>query len=158
VEAAAHLVSTLPRRATFVASAERRCWESLPGRTPRHDPRLNDVNRPGERWSSDFRRQRRRWVEGVPVEGWERHGHAAQRFADAVDAATAEGARDVVIVSHGMVLTNWLTAIGALDRDEAGAFWELLTFPDCWTFDDGVVMHHRARTGARWRRRRAVAG
>lgn len=39
-----------------------------------------------------------------------------------------------------MVITNWLTSKGFLSREQAVAFWDALTFPDCWMVgNDGLI-------------------
>lgn len=138
--AAKRLMEQLPSDALFVASAERKAWETLPGVEVRRDARLNEVARPDERWSDDFRTRRRAWVEGSVIPGWETMRGAAERFEAAVhDAQPSAAGRPVVIASHGMVITSWLVHRELVAPGDAGGYWEALSFPDCLIIGDGGV-------------------
>ncbi len=113
----------------LVSSDERRAWETLGGHDGvRTDPRFGEVRRVEERWSDDFGRLRRAYVQGRRHPGWEDPAEVAARFEAGVADLTG-GA--TVVGTHGMVLTLWLVSRGAVDPGEAGDFWADLRFPDC---------------------------
>jgi broad specificity phosphatase PhoE len=95
------------------------------------DSRLNEVRHPPDSIGNEVRSVRRAWVAGRLDErhnGWETPTVAAARF-DAGIRDYASG--NVVIASHGMVLTAWLVSIGTLAAGQPAAlFWEELGFPD----------------------------
>lgn len=132
--AARELRGRLPGHARRVASAERKAQETLElalAGTFEVDSRLNEVRRPVEPVGLEVRSVRRAWVAGRIDErhnGWETPTAAAARF----DAGVRDHASgDVVVASHGMVLTTWLVSVGTLAAGEPAAlFWEALGFPD----------------------------
>ena len=68
--------------------------------------------------------------------GWEPATEAAGRF----DAAVRDhaGGHDLVVATHGMVLTAWLVATGHVTPGaRAGDFWTGLHLPDVVTVDLG---------------------
>jgi 2,3-bisphosphoglycerate-dependent phosphoglycerate mutase len=87
-----------------------------------------------EEFSDDFRRLRRSYVGGATVDGWEPRLEVARRFAAAISEVTRlAGGRDVVVASHGMAMTVWLTAV--LSLTDPGEFWSGLRFPDLLAVD-----------------------
>jgi broad specificity phosphatase PhoE len=134
--AARRLGRRLPSGAFLVASDEPKAWQTLdPGRERGvlRDARLREVRRT-EEFTDDFRRVRRSYVSGADIAGWEPRLEVARRFADAVRAATDRGdGRDVVVASHGMAMTVWLTA--TLPLADPGSFWADLRFPDVLAVD-----------------------
>lgn len=132
--AAAGLRSRIPTGATFATSDEPKAIDTLRAVTDGKfaiDARFGEVRRPIEPIGNGFRAVRRDWVAGVVDarhEGWEPPGEVAARFAAGLDALD----NDVVVVAtHGMVLTAWLTCIGFVrPGEEAAAFWEHLALPD----------------------------
>ena len=138
--AARRLVSELPAEAYFVSSGERKAWETLGEASGPvvHDDRFNEIFRTGEPWKGDFHRLRRLYVHGVLHPGWESHADAAERFQAGIEAALGQAhGRDVVIATHGMVVTTWLVSRGAVAQNEAEKFWASLAFPDCLVVEDG---------------------
>ena len=95
----------------------------------RLDHRFGEVHR-AEPVEADFRSRRFAWVSGRLDErhrGWETPAEAADRFQAGLDALDG----DVLIATHGMIMTAWLVAHGAVDAgDPAGAYWSRLTLPD----------------------------
>ncbi|MFZ2503885.1 MAG: histidine phosphatase family protein [Nocardioides sp.] len=136
-DAATQLGQRLPRDGRWVASTERKAYETLlyvghSSVTVRQDSRFDEVRR-NEPFDDDFKTRRRAWVEGrldVRHSGWESPHEAAERFEDAVHDHSAD-AEYLVVGTHGMVLTAWLLhARQQLEPSEAGSFWEHMTFPD----------------------------
>jgi broad specificity phosphatase PhoE len=134
--AARDLAQLLPADALLLASDEPKAWQTLAlsgERGVTRDRRLGEVRRP-ERFSDDFRVGRRRYVSGEALPGWEPQRAVADRFAAAVaDAVRTAGPRDVVLASHGMAMTIWLT--GTVGLPDPAAFWAGLRFPDLFRVD-----------------------
>lgn len=135
--AASQLSQRLPRAGRWVASSERKAYETLlcAGHSSvavTQDPRFDEVRR-DEPFDDDFKARRRAWVEGrldARHSGWESPQDASERFEDAVRGHSAD-AECLVVGTHGMVLTAWLVhARQQLEPSEAGSFWERMTFPD----------------------------
>lgn len=61
---------------------------------------------------------------------WETPSQAAERFQAGLDLIDG----DVVVATHGMVMTAWLVAQGFVEPGpKAGAYWMGLAFPDLIT-------------------------
>ncbi|WP_148043204.1 histidine phosphatase family protein [Flexivirga caeni] len=138
--AAGKLRGRLPTGSCCIASAERKAQETLRLAVDDSfdvDRRLNEVRRPVEPLGGDVRPCRRAWVSGQldsRHEGWETPTDAAARF-DAV-VRIPSNSQNVVVASHGMILTAWLVSVGILDEGESAAlFWEALAFPDIVSVD-----------------------
>jgi broad specificity phosphatase PhoE len=128
--AALRLGSVLPSGALLAASTETKAWQTLESFGPVvRDLRFNEVSRI-EPWEGDeFLRLRREYVDGADHLGWEPRRRVAERFAAAVsDHLSAADGRPLVIATHGMAMTIWLSAAICLP-DPAG-FWNDLRFPD----------------------------
>jgi broad specificity phosphatase PhoE len=120
----------LPHHAYLVASDEPKAWQTLePAGSVLRDARFGEVRREGEPWDGPYRELRRSYVDGADHPGWERRADVARRFDDAVNdhLVRAQG-RPVVIGSHGMAITVWLTARTGLTAP--GDVWAALRFPD----------------------------
>jgi broad specificity phosphatase PhoE len=135
--AARRLGAVLPSGALLVASAEPKAWQTLESLGPvTRDRRFNEVGRV-EPWEGDYLRLRREYVNGADRSGWEPRDQVAARFAAAVsDYLSAADGRPLVVATHGMAMTIWLSAAIGL-ADPAG-FWSDLRFPDA----------HRVELGA----------
>ena len=145
VRAAASLCDALPRDARLIASTEPKAWQTLGGGDDvARDARFREVDRPVEPWSEDFRARRAEYVAGARHRGWEPQDEVAARFGAGVEVHVGTGARHVVVASHGMAMTVWLMALGAIGEPEAEAFWRGLRFPDAQLVD------LEARTVRRW--------
>lgn len=132
--AAGRLAPSLPPAAFLLSSTEVKAIETLTlasGSRPVADERFCEVRRPGEPFDDDVISRRRAWVEACLDErhaGWETPGQAAARFADGVHAYPHH---DLVVATHGMVMTAWLVSIGALlEGTPAAERWAALQFPD----------------------------
>jgi broad specificity phosphatase PhoE len=128
--AAAALCARLPDGARLVASSEPKAIQTLePAGRPVSDPRFDEISRV-EAYADDFRTARRAYVEGADRADWEPREDVVRRFAAGVEAHSAD---HVVIATHGMAMTLWLTAtVGLADP---GEFWAALTFPDAYVVD-----------------------
>jgi broad specificity phosphatase PhoE len=103
------------------------------GRLGATDERFNEVTR-DEPYDGDFRARRRAYLAGTDYPGWEPRDQVVARFTDGVRFWTAQAdGRSLVIASHGMAMTLWLTA--AVGLTDAGAFWAGLRLPDLLTVD-----------------------
>jgi broad specificity phosphatase PhoE len=126
---------TLPADACLVASTVPKASETLASFGPvAQDHRFGEIRREGEPFHGNFRELRLAYVEGVDHPRWEARVDAVARF-DAAVAAHREraGDRPLVVGTHGMVLTVWLTArIGLVSP---GQFWSALRFPDAYAVD-----------------------
>ena len=128
------LSKALPAGALLVASREPKARQTLePAGSVHTDGRFNEVAR-DEPYEGDFRSRRRAYVAGTDYAGWEPRAQVVARFTAGVRFWTARaGARPLVIASHGMAMTLWLTAtVGLAD---AGAFWADLRLPDLLAVD-----------------------
>jgi broad specificity phosphatase PhoE len=126
----------LPPGAWLAASVERKAWQTLESLGPVVcDQRFNEVSRV-EPWDGDFLRQRRDYVAGADHPGWEPRGCVVERFAAAVgDHLSAADDRDLVIATHGMAMTLWLSS--AIGLSDPAGFWSGLRFPDAYRVELG---------------------
>jgi broad specificity phosphatase PhoE len=133
-EAARELCSRLPTGARLVASSEPKAIATLsPAGRVVEDPRFDEISRV-EAYDGDFRGRRLAYVEGADLADWEARGEVVERFrAGVADQLAAAGGQPLVIATHGMAMTLWLTA--TIGLDEPGAFWAELRFPDAQVVD-----------------------
>ncbi|ACU73721.1 Phosphoglycerate mutase [Catenulispora acidiphila DSM 44928] len=132
--AATLLADILPKDSRLVASAEPKAWQTLePAGQPERDPRFNEIWRT-EPWGGNYRQRRREYVEGVDHPEWEPRAQVAERFGAAVaeHLAIADD-RPLVVATHGMAMTVWLTA--RIGLSDPGTFWAELQFPDAHRVD-----------------------
>jgi broad specificity phosphatase PhoE len=136
VEARA-LCARLPTGARLVSSSEPKAIATLkPLGAAIPDPRFAEVSRV-EAYADTYRATRRAFVEGTDHPGWEARTDVVRRFQAGVDEHVTAAAGPVIIASHGMAITLWLSAIFALD--DPGAFWADLRFPDAHAVDLGAA-------------------
>jgi broad specificity phosphatase PhoE len=138
------LTARLPADARLVASEERKAWQTLGGgENVVRDRRFNEVSRV-EPWEGDFRRLRRAYVEGVDHVGWEPRHEVVKRFEEGVaEQRASAGERLLLVATHGMAMTVWLTA--RLGLADPGGFWEDFQFPDAHLVDiDGGTVRRIA--------------
>lgn len=130
--AASGLRGAVPGGACVLSSPEPKAVataEAATGVPPRCDPRFAEVRRPLEPFGGEVRARRGAWVAGrldERHEGWETPAQAAARFAEGVAAYRD----DLVVATHGMVMTAWLVVAGHVSPDAAEAFWRELSFPE----------------------------
>jgi broad specificity phosphatase PhoE len=97
------------------------------------DRRFNEVSRV-EPWEGGFRQRRRAYVEGVDHVDWEPRHEVAKRFEEGiVEQLAGADERPLLVATHGMAMTVWLTA--RLSLADPGSFWEDLQFPDAYLVD-----------------------
>ncbi len=140
-EAAARLARSLPELPpplAVVASSERKAIETAAQVTDALglDPAaisadLTEVQRP---WiDGDYRAAARAYLRSGSAPGWESRADVLQRVSRALTQHwRPEGT--TVVAGHGLAMSIWAAdAVGGLDIVE---FWEGLTFPDAWLFDE----------------------
>ncbi|ADB33009.1 Phosphoglycerate mutase [Kribbella flavida DSM 17836] len=132
--AARALGERLPPAARLVASTEPKAIATLaPAGPVIQDPRFDEISRV-EAYDDNFRTQRRAYVEGTDHPDWEPRDEVVSRFHSGVlDHLTAAENRPLIIASHGMAITLWLTATVSLRTP--GIFWADLRFPDTHAVD-----------------------
>lgn len=146
--AARLLAAALPTGALLVASAEPKAIQTLtPSGPTLHDPRFNEVTRV-EPWEGEYLRLRREYVSGIDHIDWEPRAAVAARFEAGVreHLDSAQG-RPLIIATHGMAMTIWLTSRRLLN--DPAEFWSGLRFPDAHIVDHdhrGTVIRHPAST------------
>lgn len=132
--AARRLAAVLPRDARLVASSEPKAFQTLApmGQMPT-DPRFDEVARV-EPWEGEYRRLRHEYVSGFDHAGWEPRAAVAVRFEAAVrEHLDAAQGRPLIIATHGMAMTVWLTSRRMLA--DPAEFWAQLRFPDAHIVD-----------------------
>jgi broad specificity phosphatase PhoE len=126
---------SLPPGAYLAASDEPKAWQTLAPHGPVvREPGFGEVRRVGEPWDGPYRDLRRAYVDGADHPGWEARAEVAARFDGAVeDHLVRARGRPLVVGSHGLAMTVWLTArVGLADP---GDFWAGLRFPDVVAVD-----------------------
>lgn len=71
------------------------------------------------------------YLAGETPAGWERLDEAVKRFDDGLHGAVKYG--DLVVVSHGTVMSAWLGSTDA--TADPFKFWTELKMPDAWEVD-----------------------
>ncbi|MFC4014283.1 histidine phosphatase family protein [Nonomuraea purpurea] len=142
--AARRLIAALPPHAYLVSSAEPKAWQSLGGGDDVvRDRRFNEVARV-EPWDGGFRELRRAYVEGADHPQWEPRSEVVERFdAGIADHLERAEGRPLVVATHGMAMTLWLTT--RIGLGDPGAFWADLRFPDKLVVDLDAHTVRRAR-------------
>jgi broad specificity phosphatase PhoE len=132
---AAELSKLLPAGAILAGSTEPKAYQTLePAGTVLRDERFNEVRRQGEPWDGNHIELRRAYVDGVDHPGWEPRDQVARRFGSGIiDHLARAACRPLVVVSHGMAMTVWLTQ--QLDLPVPSDFWAALRFPDALAVD-----------------------
>jgi 2,3-bisphosphoglycerate-dependent phosphoglycerate mutase len=146
---AAAAALSFPSDAYLVASTEPKAIQTLaPSGPVVQDERFGEVRREGEPFGGNFHELRLAYVSGTDHPLWEPRTDAVRRFDAALtDHFVRAAGRPLVVGSHGMVLTLWLTA--RIGLDSPGAFWSALRLPDVFAVDlDGRCVERVASTGA----------
>ncbi len=132
-----------PATALLVSSTEPKARQTLESAGDvRTDARFSEVRR-DEAYSEDFQTARRSYVSGADQAGWETLAAVAARFDAGVRHWRAvAGTRPLVIASHGMAMTVWLSA--TMNVADPGGFWAGLRFPDVLEVDPGAPFVRRA--------------
>ncbi len=135
--AARALRPLLPARSYFVASSEPKAIETLGELTDPADVVVDEGFREARRpWTAaGYRPLAQAYVDGADHTGWEPRAAVLSRFAAAVDRHAALASdRTLVIGTHGLALTLWLSSLMRLEGGPAG-FWSSLRFPDLIEID-----------------------
>ena len=139
-EAAARLASSLGPLSpplSVVSSSERKATETAAQVTDALglDPAaisadLTEVQRP---WiDGDYRAAARAYLRSGSAPGWESHADVLQRVSRAL-AQHWRPEGTTLVIGHGLAMSIW--ASDAVDGLDIVEFWEGLTFPDAWLFD-----------------------
>jgi broad specificity phosphatase PhoE len=142
-QAAESIRSILPAGALLISSTEPKARQTLePAGDVITDARVCEVQR-DEAYSDDYRSARQAYVTGPDHPGWEARAAVTARFGSAVRHWSARaGSRPLVIASHGMALTLWMSA--ALAIADPAHFWAGLRFPDVLEVDPATGYVGRA--------------
>jgi broad specificity phosphatase PhoE len=142
-QAAESICRILPAGALLVSSTEPKARQTLePAGEVITDARFCEVRR-DEAYSDDYLSARHAYVTGTDHPGWEERAAVAARFGSAVRRWLAQaGSRPLVIATHGMALTLWLSA--TLTIADPGQFWAGLRFPDVLEIDPATGYVRRA--------------
>jgi broad specificity phosphatase PhoE len=125
---AVSLRDVVPGDAVLVSSTEPKARQTLePSGPVVTDARFTEVER-DEPYDGDFRARRRAYITGTDHPGWEPRAEVIARFDAGIRWWQARcGDQPVVVATHGMAMTLWLTTLGLPDP---GAFWAQLRLPD----------------------------
>jgi broad specificity phosphatase PhoE len=118
----------LPSDAILVSSTEAKARQTLePCGRIMTDHRFREVER-DEPYEGDFRARRHAYITGTQHPGWEPHAQVIARFDTGIHFwHPRAGDQPLVVATHGMAMTLWLTTQGI---DDPGAFWSDLRLPD----------------------------
>jgi broad specificity phosphatase PhoE len=144
---AAAAALSFPPNAYLVASTEPKAYQTLAvSQTVVQDERFGEIRREGEPFDGNFHELRLAYVEGTDHPRWEPRLDAVRRFDSAIsDHILLAAGRPLVVASHGMVMTVWLTS--RIGLAAPGAFWSSLRLPDVFTVDlDGCGVERVAST------------
>ena len=119
----------IPPDALLVSSREPKARQTLePTGHVFTDMRFNEVSR-NEPFHGGFRARRRAYITGTDHPGWEPRQHVAARFDAGIKFWHPRAdPRPLVIASHGMAMTLWLTTI--MKVADPASFWADLRLPD----------------------------
>lgn len=122
-----HAASTEPKAAQTLHAAR-------PHATVHTDPGFSEILRPHDPTTTgeQHRALAAAYLTGTHHPGWETHDQALTRF-DAAITRHATHAHHLIVATHGMVMTLWLTT--TLGLDDPVAYWRALTFPDTITLE-----------------------
>jgi hypothetical protein len=101
------------------------------------DVRFGEITRPASSPASHgdgWRELRLAYVEGADHPGWEPRSAVVARFDAGINDHWVRAAgRPLVVASHGMAMTLWLTA--RISLEAPGVFWSSLRLPDVFAVD-----------------------
>ena len=125
----------LPVDAYLAASTEPKAIGTLASFGPVvTDARFGEITRRVRESDDGWRELRLAYVEGADHPEWEPRSAVVARFDAAVNDHWVRAAgRPLVVASHGMAMTLWLTA--RIGLDAPGAFWSSLRLPDVLAVD-----------------------
>lgn len=129
----------LPENAYVVSSDELKAKETAEAFSDRVvvDDRVQEVSRP---WTDgDYKSIARDWLNGEQVEGWEPRQAVLERMGEAVDEALEKAEGPVIVTTHGMAMSTYITSVVQVDPV---FFWSELGFPDARVLDLGARQVH----------------
>ncbi len=92
---------------------------------------LSEVKKPWYASADEHTNAVSKYLKGEVVEGWERHEDLFSRIAQ---LKSEFGSSDnLVLVSHGLLLTTWLDH--EIGLNDPLSFWSNLRMPDAWVAD-----------------------
>ncbi|MFC4337732.1 histidine phosphatase family protein [Salininema proteolyticum] len=95
---------------------------------------FREVHRPHSEEGRDWKSRRLAYLSGERHEGWEDPDEVVDRFETGLaNARQLAAGRSLVIGTHGMAMTLWLSRTRGLD--DPIAFWSGLTMPDAVRID-----------------------
>ena len=91
----------------------------------------------GRAWVAEaYEEHVRRYLAGDAVDGWEACVTARERVRSSIERIAAEsGEQDIGVVSHGLVLTLYLSDALGLDAEASFDLWSSMRFPDVCVID-----------------------
>ncbi|HIV58422.1 MAG TPA: phosphoglycerate mutase family protein [Candidatus Stackebrandtia faecavium] len=134
--AAAELARVMPSGSClWSSSAEPKAHQTIEsmaacrGQSQIHiDAGFGEVARPNV-FVRNHRQLASQYVSGTRHRGWEDHDAVVSRFDSAVRASVrAAHGRDIVVATHGMAMTLWLSRY--VDIGDPALFWRGLALPD----------------------------
>jgi len=131
------LRQVIPQGALLISSEEPKARQTLePSGNVLTDARFNEVSR-DEPYDGDFRARRRSYITGTNHPGWEPRRQVTARFGTAIEfwVSIAAG-RPLIVATHGMAMTLWLTT--AANLADPAAFWADLRLPDLFEVNPGT--------------------
>jgi len=125
----------LPADAYLAASTEPKALGTVAPFGPvAADARFREIARSADESDEGWFERRLAYVEGADHSGWEPRSAVVARFDAGVNDHWVRAAgRPLVVASHGMAMTLWLTA--RIGLDAPGAFWSSLRLPDALAVD-----------------------
>jgi broad specificity phosphatase PhoE len=141
--AAESIRGILPAGGLLVSSTELKARQTLEAAGDVvTDARFSEVRRV-EQYDDDYLTARHAYVTGTDHPGWETRAAVAARFDSGVRSwSERAGLRPLVIASHGLAITTWLSA--KMNIGDPGSFWAGLRFPDVLAVDLGGQVVRRA--------------
>lgn len=100
----------------------------------------------GRAWTSeDYREVVRRYLAGETVDSWAACDGARERIRSCIERIAAQQASDeIAIVSHGLVLTLYVSDLLGLDAAGAHDLWSRMRYPDAAIVDPQARQVERA--------------
>lgn len=91
----------------------------------------------GRAWVGEgYRAHVRRYLEDEAVDGWEARVTARERLRSSIDKIVAEsGEQAIGVVSHGLILTLYVSDVLGLDAAASFDLWSSMQFPDVCVID-----------------------
>jgi broad specificity phosphatase PhoE len=92
---------------------------------------LSEVKKPWYPSADEHAKAVSRFFRGESVDGWESRADAVARLSKL--KGEAGSSEQVILVTHGVILTSWL--VHEIGLDDPFSFWSNLRVPDAWELD-----------------------